>query len=119
MKIYISGKITGLNEHDAFAKFARAEQDLSMFAHDPVNPMKLPHDHDKTWHSYMKEDIRHLCDCEAILMLNNWADSKGAIIENSLAIMLGIKVYFQTEDGRIPNALWGGPCVMHVGADPR
>jgi nucleoside 2-deoxyribosyltransferase len=117
MRVYISGKITGLDLHDAFAKFARMESNLRMFAHEPINPMKLPHDHDKSWHSYMREDIKALCDCDAILMLNDWADSRGAIVEHSLAMMLGIPVYFQTQEGRVPSVLWGGP-LMHVGANP-
>jgi hypothetical protein len=70
MRIYISGKITGI-EQEALALFAKAEAFLKEQGHTPVNPMALPHLHDKEWHSYMREDIKALCACDAIYMLHN------------------------------------------------
>jgi hypothetical protein len=95
MRIYISGKITGIEE-EALRLFEKAELELVSKGFKVVNPMKLNHNHNKDWHSYMKEDIKALCDCESIYMLSNWMDSKGAIIEHTIAIYLGIKVYYQT-----------------------
>jgi hypothetical protein len=94
MKIYISGKVTGIEE-EAVALFNAADRYLKQKGFETVNPMALPHSHDKSWHSYMKEDIKALCDCEAIYMLPNWTDSKGAIIEHSTATLLGLKVYYE------------------------
>lgn len=93
-KIYISGKISGI-ENDALALFDTAEDALKTTWAVVINPMRLPHDHDKTWHSYMREDIKSLCDCDAIYMLKNWSDSKGAIIEHTIAMYLGIKVIYE------------------------
>lgn len=94
-KIYISGKITGI-ENSAMSIFQNAETKLSEFGYSVVNPMKLNHDHDKDWHSYMRVDIKALVDCDEIYMLNNWTDSKGAILEHTIAMMLGIKPTYQT-----------------------
>lgn len=94
MKIYISGKISGI-ENKAFEIFERAEEKLKLEGFDVVNPMKINHQHDNSWESYMKEDIKSLCDCDAIYMLNNWSDSKGAKIELDLAMSLGLDVKFQ------------------------
>jgi hypothetical protein len=94
-KIYISGKISGI-ESEAVELFAKAENELLLKGFEPVNPMALNHEHDKSWHSYMKEDIKALCDCDQIFMLSNWVDSKGAIIEHAIAMYLGIKVIYQT-----------------------
>ncbi len=96
MKIYISGKISGI-EKEAPKLFEEAERHLQKMGFDTVNPMKLNHNHDKTWHSYMKEDVRALCDCDGIFMLNNWTDSKGAIIEHTIAMYLGIQVTYQKQ----------------------
>lgn len=93
-KIYISGKISGI-ENDATELFAKAENELISKGYEVINPMTLNHEHDKTWHSYMREDIKALCDCNEIFMLSNWADSKGAIIEHTIAVYLGIKVKYQ------------------------
>lgn len=94
MKIYISGKISGI-ESDAAILFARAEDELTAKGMQPVSPMKLNHEHDKSWHSYMKEDVKALCECEAIYMLSNWTDSKGAMVEHTIASFLGMKIYYQ------------------------
>lgn len=93
-KVYISGRITGM-EVSAPILFQSAEDYLISKGFEPVNPMKLNHDHDKTWQSYMKHDIKALCDCDIIYMLNNWGESKGAIIEHEIASSLGMGIIYQ------------------------
>lgn len=95
MRIYISGKISGI-EAEAEQIFQDAETELIKQGYEVVNPMKLNHQHDKSWHSYMKEDVKALCDCDEIFMLSNWDKSKGALIELTIAMYLGIKVKYQT-----------------------
>jgi len=94
MKIYISGQITGLEIAEAEKLFNQAETHLCLKGHDVVNPMTLPHNHDKTWQSYMKEDIIALCGCDAIFMLDNWRQSKGATYERSIALTIGLRVCY-------------------------
>jgi hypothetical protein len=91
-KIYISGKITGI-EAQAAQLFEQAETDIRNAGFEPVNPMKLNHNHDKSWESYMKADLKALLDCDGIFMLNNWTDSKGALIELDLALKLKIPIH--------------------------
>lgn len=93
-KIYISGKISGI-ENEALELFQKAEKELQEKGFETVNPMALNHKHDKSWHSYMKEDVKALCDCDEIFMLSNWVDSKGAIIEHTIAMYLGLKVHYE------------------------
>lgn len=93
-RVYISGKISGI-EYEAPLLFGAAENELQAQGFDTVNPLTLNHAHDKSWHSYMKEDIKALCDCDTIYMLSNWADSKGAIIEHTIAMYLGLNVIYQ------------------------
>lgn len=90
MKVYISGQITGI-ETEAPALFEKAENELRELGHEPINPMKLPHQHDKSWESYMKEDLAAMMQCEAIYLLPNWYKSTGAKIENALAYSLKMK----------------------------
>jgi hypothetical protein len=93
-KIYISGKITGIEE-EAPALFAQAEQELSEMGFEPVNPMKLQQPTSKEWRDYMKGDIKALCDCEGIYMLTNWRMSQGANIELKVANYLEMDVIHQ------------------------
>jgi hypothetical protein len=93
-KIYISGKISEA-EQEAVLLFQKAEDYLKSKGYEVVNLMKLNHNHDKTWQSYMKVDIKALCDCDGIYMLKNWTQSRGAIIEHTLALYLGIKIKYQ------------------------
>lgn len=93
-KIYISGKITGI-ENEAAELFAKAEKELQEKGFEVVNPMTLNHNHDKSWLNYMKTDIKALMDCNGIYMLSNWETSRGAKIERQLAIDLGMKVIYQ------------------------
>lgn len=96
-KIYISGKITGI-EDTAPALFEAAENKLSKYF-TVVNPLKLNHDHNKTWESYMRVDLAELLKCEFIYLLPNWKDSKGARIEMQLAADLQMPVVLLKSDG--------------------
>lgn len=93
-KIYISGKITGI-EKEAPAIFEKAEKELQAQGFETVNPMKLPHNHDKTYKSYMRECVKALCDCDSIYMLTNWKNSDGAKTEFDVAGKLWIKIIFE------------------------
>ena len=103
MKIYIAGKITGLDYKEAIKAFFDAEILLRGLGHDPVNPVKhngldlaganKPAD-GFTWADYMKADIPLLLGCDAIYLLSNWADSKGARLEKYIAEQLGMLTIF-------------------------
>lgn len=93
-KIYISGKITGLDLLLAKKLFDEAEEMLLKWGYDEViNPMKLDHSkHDQTWESFMLVDLKALMDCDDIYMLDNWETSRGAKLEYHLAEELGMKI---------------------------
>lgn len=96
MKVYISGKITGTNMPETLIRFEKAEQGFLELGYKAVNPMKLPHyQHDGKWENCMRLDIKHLMDCNAIYMLQGWHESKGATLEYSLALQLGMLILFE------------------------
>lgn len=92
-KIYISGRITGLDLDECAKTFQEVEDILTnQMGYEVVNPMKLPHDHDKKWESYMKECIKALMDCTHIFVIQKDIEhSIGAKIEIELAEKLNIK----------------------------
>lgn len=93
MKIYIAGKITGLPLEEAQANFQVIEDMLNQWNMEVVNPMKLPHNHDKEWSSYMKECISALLECDGIWRLDNCKDSKGAKLELKIAKSIGLHLF--------------------------
>jgi len=93
-KVYISGKITGI-ESEAYNLFDKAEKELCSNGYIVVNPMLIEHNHDKSWESYMKACIKSLCDCNAIYMLSNWQKSRGAKIEWELAYTLRLQILYE------------------------
>lgn len=106
IKIYISGKISGM-EKEAAELFAKAEQTLIVKKFSPVNPMNLSHLHDKKWESYMKECLCVMLQCDGLYMLSNWQESEGALIEWRLAKRLNMPImyeqpYFTTPESFIP-----------------
>lgn len=99
MKIYISGKITGLNIDVARNLFDVTQQEVQKLGHTAINPMEcVPFNPDWSWEQYMIEDIKLLFGCDAILMLPNWYDSKGARIEQSICHEMGKKIYYRITD---------------------
>lgn len=95
MRIYIAGRITGRKIETAYKQFEDAELTLNQWGEEIVNPMRLPHDHDKSWKAYMVECITELVKCDAIYMLKGWNKSKGARLELHLAKKLNLKIFYQ------------------------
>ncbi|MDH4127675.1 MAG: DUF4406 domain-containing protein [Spirochaetota bacterium] len=89
IKVYISGSIT--NNPDYIAQFKNAASVLKDRGYDPINPVELSHNHDKTWKEFMKEDIKALLDCDCIYMLPRWENSIGANLELTIAKALFIR----------------------------
>lgn len=93
--IYISGQITGLVPYQATKKFHQAHTYLIALDFLVVNPTILPHDHDQSWKSFMKEDLKAMKGCGHIYMLNNWEQSRGAKVELWFAKRYGLTVHYQ------------------------
>jgi hypothetical protein len=93
--VYISGKITGLERSEAAAIFNDAEQIIKLGGNTPANPMIMIKQRDDfTWEHHMKEAIQLMLACDAIIMLPNWPQSRGAKIEHSIAKTLRIPISY-------------------------
>ena len=96
MKIYISGRITGLPLPEARQRFEDAAVFLAEIGFDPVNPLNNGLDDKATWKEHMVADIRMLLDCDAIYMMDNWLESRGASVEYDIANRLNMDVWFES-----------------------
>lgn len=87
MKIYISGKISGLTESEYTSNFHKSYSELFKlkivdYSGNVVNPIDIkPLFGIKKWLFFMISDIAALRKCTHIAMQKNWVDSKGAVIE--------------------------------------
>lgn len=96
MKIYISGKITGLPLKETRERFADAQALLDGIGFEAVNPMKKSLPANATWEQHMVKDIELLFKCDAIYMMDNWIYSRGALIEYDIAKRLGLDIWFES-----------------------
>lgn len=94
-KCYIAGKIGNLPEAEYKLNFENAKREVLEMGFHPVSPVDLPHDHDKTYESYMCEDIVALCGCHAVYVLRNWRHSPGAQEEVRIATFVGKTIIHQ------------------------
>jgi len=117
-KVYVSGQISGLEEAEYLPLFDKAEDYLNDVGYIAVNPLKVKAcqtencnhtaEEDKTflgngdymhhWSCYMRHDIKALLDCDAIALLPNFINSRGAAVELEVAEAIGLPVWFFTHD---------------------
>lgn len=94
-KVYIAGKITGLDRTDVLRKFGAAEMLLREMGAIPFNPLCLPEGF--SWSDYMSICLPAVRVCDAVYALDNWADSRGARTEVSWAQQLHKEIYCEEE----------------------
>lgn len=85
--IYIAGPMTGWADFNYPAFNAEAAR-LRAIGYHVENPAENPAQ--PTWQAYMRQAIAQLVKCDAVALLPGWKASRGARIENQLAIDLGI-----------------------------
>lgn len=94
--VYISGKISGLDEEVYLKEFSAIENRLMQAGYKVINPVKeLKPLADKLkqegvseielWNVLMKEAIKLLLKCNKICLLHNWNESAGSNLEVEIA----------------------------------
>jgi len=91
-RIYISGPMTGVPEHN-FPAFNAAADKLRQAGWEVINPAEnfggktnLPRE------VYLRKDVMQLAQCMAIAMLPGWQESRGASMEYFVARELGMEI---------------------------
>lgn len=99
-KLYIAGPINGMPDgnKDGFEHMAKI---LKERGHEYINPREkgwkeadIPEGMD-LWTYMMKLSLQEMMDCDGIILLKGWEESKGAMIEYQLARDLGMPTYFE------------------------
>jgi hypothetical protein len=92
-RLYIAGKMTGLpdNGYPAFNEAATALRAAGFHVENPAeNPMPPC---GGTWLGWMRQAIPQLMTCDAVVLLPNWEDSRGARTEYQLAVNVGLPIW--------------------------
>jgi hypothetical protein len=100
--IYIAGKVTGEPFRETAIKFEKAHNEIKGKGFDAIVPIEVVQDYlidhpekallpeKELWQLAMKLCISHMVECDAVLLLEDFSQSKGALIEAQLALDLGI-----------------------------
>ena len=92
--IYISGKITGINDY--LQRFEKVEKELTNRNFVVVNPAKINYQLPKLeYKDYIKISLCLLSLCDSIYMMIGWEDSRGANLEWQYAKANNYKIYYE------------------------
>jgi hypothetical protein len=87
-RIYIAGPCTGHPDFN-YPAFNQEAARLRAIGYHVENPAE--NQAQDTYQGYMRQAVRQMMTCHAVALLPGWQKSKGALIENGLAVRLGIK----------------------------
>lgn len=93
MKVYISGRITGLTFDAVKSKFTAAAHELRAQGHEAVNPLENGVHYSAPHAAHMKEDIKMECGCDAIYYIphpRRWV-SLGVWQERLVSWFIGLR----------------------------
>ena len=97
--VYLSGKMTGLEENVYKEEFRKAEMFYRSCGYEVVNPCNLSEivlkrKPDATYEDFMREDFKAISGCTHIALLEDWESSPGARRERAEAERLGLEIMF-------------------------
>lgn len=90
-RLYLAGPMSGLPDFNYPAFRAEAAR-LRALGYQVDNPAENPVPPCGSWTGYMRMALRQLVDCECVVLLPGWMESRGAVIERNLARALDMPV---------------------------
>lgn len=100
--VYIAGPMTDLPDFN-YPAFNAAAAILRRAGHFVENPAENdPPNADPTWADWMRLALTQMLRCQAVLLLDGWQGSRGAVIEARMATALGLTV-IEGATGKAPH----------------
>lgn len=101
-RIYLSGPMTGIAEHN-FPAFNAEAARLGALGYDVVNPVDInPIEAQSSWHECLRNDLAALLTCDTLALLDGWQGSAGAHLEMHVAHRVGMEIVVAREIGTTP-----------------
>lgn len=97
MKVYIAGKVTGLNNAEIFRKFYESGKQLKKQGHTVMSPAVLVLNEGFEHLEYMHICFAMIDVCDAVYMQKDWQQSKGARMELQYAKKLHKLISYEDE----------------------
>ena len=99
MKVYIAGKITGDRKYRR--KFLDVAKRFQEQFDVPLNPAVLPDGLEEA--DYMRICMAMLDSADAVFMLKDWQQSRGATLEHAYAKRVGKTIFYEVPPRRKAN----------------
>ncbi len=97
-KLYISGQVSGLDLEDVKKRFEDKKKYLQEnYDFEVVNPLENGLSVDLPWIKHICHDLEQLHECDSILMLDGWRNSKGACLEKEFATLTKKTIIYENE----------------------
>lgn len=90
-KIYISGQMTGMPDLNRVA-FNEVEEKLTKKGYIVYNPVKYGDEKKDSREELMKKDFELILDSDKVVVLPNWENSWGAVLEVTFAREIGLPI---------------------------
>ena len=109
ISVYVSGKITGLVPDEAYKNFEYQSEKIKNYFIEKgfkkiaiFNPMQKPGTRDGfDYVDCMEIDFMYINKCDAIYLMHDWQESKGATMEWRYAIFMNKVVFYESIKGDI------------------
>lgn len=89
-KIYIAGPVTGVEGYEE--TFAKAADALRAKGYEPVNPVAPGLVEGYSYRDYINRGFQMLMECDGMLLLPGYMESKGAALELHYALAVGMEI---------------------------
>lgn len=100
MKVYIAGKVTGLEKAEVFKKFNESVSQLKKQGYITMSPAVLASNGGFEHSDYMHVCFAMIDVCDAVYMQKDWRNSKGARMELQYARKFKKKNFYEDESTR-------------------
>lgn len=107
LKYYLAGPMTGIEKFN-FPMFERVAVYLREVGLSVASPHEIDHgETDETcgklpYQQYVKASLTMMMDCDSVIVLPGWKDSRGACLELQVAKACGMELHrFDTENGNV------------------
>lgn len=97
-KIYISLPITGQDFEVVEERSIFASAVIEKMGFEAVSPLDVSDDPESSYEEHIGKDMTALLQCDAVLFLEGWKESKGCNLEHEAARIYGKMMFFSLDE---------------------